>query len=61
MASGETIKLYDKNDAIVDAMVLPNGYMEGEETRWVIVEGKKYVEGGGPNSYYGKGQFAEVE
>lgn len=59
--STETIKLYDKNDNLVDTMDLPVGFMEGEETRWVIAQGKKYVEGGGPDSFYGKGQFAEVD
>lgn len=57
----ETIKLYDKNDVLVDTMTLPANYMEGHEVRWVVVEGRKFVEGGRPDSFYGKGQFAEVE
>lgn len=61
MGSGETIKLYDKNDALVDELNLPAEYMKGEPKRWVIVEGKKFVEGGGPDSFYGKGQFSEVD
>lgn len=59
--SSETVKLYDKNDALVDELILPANYMEGQPERWVIVEGKKFVEGGGVDSFYGKGQFAEVD
>ncbi len=60
MGSGETVNLYDANDQFVDVMVLPTHYMAGEETRWVMVHGKKYVEGGKPENFYGKGQFVEV-
>lgn len=55
----ETIKLYDKDDQLLDTMTLPPGYMEDEPLRWVIVEGKKFIEGG-PNSFYGRGEFGEV-
>ncbi len=58
--SGETVRLYDSMDKFLDVLVLPPGYMEGAETRSVVVEGKVYIEGGRPNSFYAKGQFAEV-
>lgn len=60
LGSAERIKLIDANDQLVDTMTLPAGYMEGVEPRAVIAYGKKFVEGGRRDSFYGKGEFAEV-
>lgn len=57
----EEIKLYDKDNALVDTMTLPANYMEGEMERSVTWCGRKFVEGGGRDNFYGKGQFAEVQ
>jgi hypothetical protein len=54
------VTLYSANDEIVDRVTLPAGYMFGEPVRSIIVMGKLYVEGGRADSFYGKGQFAEV-
>jgi hypothetical protein len=60
-ASAEQVELYDRNDKLVDVINLPPHYMEDESPRWIIALGRKFIEGGRPNSFYGKGQFAEVE
>lgn len=59
LPSGEEIKLIDKDDQIFDTITLPAGYMEDEPVRSVVVEGKLYVEGGGPDSFYKRGEFVE--
>lgn len=61
MSTSETVTLYDLNDQVVDKLTLPPGYMDGAEVRWVVVMGRKFVEGGRADSFYGRGQFAEVE
>lgn len=58
--NSEQIRLYTKDDLFFDEMTLPASYMQDEPVRWVMVEGRKYVEGGRADSFYGKGQFAEV-
>ncbi len=61
MPSGaERIALYDRDDQLVDYVNLPAHYMEGAEVRSICVLGKTFVEGGRADSFYGKGQFAEV-
>lgn len=55
----ERVKLIDANDEVVDFVTLPAGYMFGAPVRSICVMGKTYVEGGGPESFYGRGEFAE--
>ncbi len=59
MASADRIKLIDADDQFVDWMELPAHYMEDDPVRSVLVEGKLYVEGGGPDSFYKRGEFIE--
>lgn len=61
LGSAERIKLIDANDQLVDCMTLPAGYMEGAPVRAVVAFGRKFVEGGRRDSFYGKGEFAEVK
>jgi hypothetical protein len=60
MNKAEKVKLFDVEDKLFEVMELPAGYMEDAEKRSVIVEGRKFVEGGA-DSFYGRGEFAEVQ
>jgi hypothetical protein len=60
LASAEQITLYDLDDHVVDKLTLPPGYMDGFEVREVVILGRRFVEGGRVDSFYGRGQFAEV-
>ncbi len=57
--TSETVKLYDVNNNLLKVIEIPKRLPE-QAPRRIIVEGKKYVEGG-PGSFYGFGEFAEVE
>ena len=58
-ANAEKCELYDLTDQKVSEVALPP-QQPGVDRRAVIWRGRRFVEGGGPDSFYGRGQFAEV-
>lgn len=61
MQTTERARLYDKMDRLVDYVEMPRRQPE-QPPRKIIYKGKTYVEGSdGMDSFYGPGEFAEVE
>jgi len=57
--SMEKVKLYDLNNNLIKVIDLPSRQPD-QDSRRIIVDGKKYIEGG-IGKFYGFGEFAEVE
>ena len=59
MAALDKCELFDLNDQKVSEVALPPR-ADGAPPRNVIWKGRRFVEGGQPDSFYGAGQLAEV-
>lgn len=53
------VKIYDKDNNLVDQVELPPRRPDQGKRR-LVWHGKRFIEGGGDNSFYGVNEFAEV-